>query len=534
MPTLPTTDARRRAAQSRQGVVGDPTAGLVADTVSEVAGRAQKVVNQIQQQQDDLSYAQAKADMVVADMDARAGLADDMDHATLVDRYGKGMGEAQTKAVSQIRNSRDRKRFEVEMQLFRARGNEVVSKRARGLERDERRANIAASLEALRDGALVDTAAGSDTLAVQTARNQIDMAVTAGYYSAEEGQKAKEAWAESYAVAKVEMMPLVDQIIALQGEGTIADEIAPDVRNDMLNTAIKATDTEVTKQASQAAADEIYDLNLPLKDQLSQARDIADPDIRDMTVKRLKERHREDTVIAEEDRISNLEEVYGIIDTPGSTIDDIPSDTWAQLSAKDRHAVEKYVKPGKILTNYSVWGALNRMKQDDPQAFAKVDLVDYRSVIDTTDLQAFSDDQNKILDAGAEFDGYQFLTDKQAVDGVARQIGIDTKPSASKKNIEKMGKWNWRYDQEVNQFKRDNKGREPNSTERNTILDNMALQVVIDRDLFFDDKARTFEIEAEGVPSEYIDDLALYLTSKDVEVTAENLQNAYRAFVNGE
>lgn len=140
MPVLPDITARRRAPRSRQGVVRDPTAGMVAEAVSGVARQAQSVVNQIQQQQDDLSYAQAKADMVVADIDARAGLEGRTDHAEFLKSYSESMDAARTKALSLIGNKRDRARFEVEDKLFKARGNELVNKRVRSLARDERRA----------------------------------------------------------------------------------------------------------------------------------------------------------------------------------------------------------------------------------------------------------------------------------------------------------------------------------------------------------------------------------------------------------
>lgn len=534
--TLPNINARRRAPQSRDGIVSDPTAGLVADTVSGVAGDAQRVANQIQQQQDDLSYAQAKADMVIADVDARSALKDDTDHKTHVERYAKPMGEALTKATSRIGNQRDRARFELENKLFMARNHELVNNRVRSLARDERRATTATTIEALRDSALTDTAEGADFLAAKTAGDLIDKGVAAGDYGFDEGRQIKDKLSESWAVAKIEMMGLPEQIVALQSEKGGANQIDPDVRAHMLETAIKATATEVTKGLSQAAADEIYETGEPLKDQLIRARDIEDASIRDATVKRLKERDREDKVVAEGERVSNLEKVYGVVDSPDTNFDDIPSDLWAQLPAKDRHAVEKYVKPGKILTNYSAWGALNRMKQNDPQAFAKVSLVDYMSIIDTSDLQAFSDDQNKILDAGPEFDGYQLQTDKQAVDGAAREIGIDTKPSANKGNIELAGKWNWRFDQNVNLFKRQNNGREPNSKERKEILDQMSVEVVTERNafLYFDLKDRAFEIsDIEGVPDDQIDRLVSLLRDNDLAATPDNIQEAWRRDQNG-
>lgn len=530
MPQLPNTDARRRAPQSQRGVIGDPTAGMVAETVSTAAGQAQGVVNQIQQQQDDLAFAQAKADMVVADIDARRGFEGDPDFATFGERYSKAMDEARTKAVSQISSPRIRKRFEVEDQLFMARGKELVAKQARAGEVDQRRGQIKGSLEALRDGALDDDAAGAEPLAVLTARNQIDTAVAAGYFSAEEGQAEKEKWAESFAVAKIEMLPVSEQIVALQAEGTIADEIDPDVRARMLEVAVKAAETEGVKQLSQAAADEIYEAGLSLKEQLALARDIENPSVRDLTVTRLTRRHAEDKVIAEDERITNLEEVYGIIDTPGSTVDDIPSDLWAQLPAKDRQAVEKYVSPGEIKTEFEIWYDLNTLKQTDPTTFSKVPLVNYRSRLATKDLQAFSDDQNKILEGAPEFDGYQLQTDKQAVDMAAREIGLDPTPGDNRNAAEKMGLWNWRFTQEVNQFKRQNKGREPSAEERRDILGAMSVQAVTNKRWFWANvRERAFEIaDIPGVPDEEIDNIVDRLVGAEMPATQTNIQEAWR------
>ena len=533
MPVLPTTEAHRRSVQSRRGVVSDPTAGLVADTVAGVAGQAQDVFNQIQQQQDDLAYAQAKADMVVADMDARASFEGDTDHATQLERYGKAMGEARTKVVSQIRSKRDRARFEVEDKLFHARGKELVNKRVRSLARDERRATINASLESLRDVGLADTAVGTDFLTLKTARDLVNKGVAAGDFGFDEGRQMKEQWEESFAVAAVEMMPLLEQIAALEGEGTIAGKIDPDIRADMLKTAIEATDTEVTKQASQAAADEIYDMDLPLKDQLPLAREIADPSIRDMVVKRLKERHREDAVITEEDRVSNLTDAYEFVDTLG--LDAIPSDLWAQMPQKDRNAVTKYAKPGPVELDVVKWYELKRMETEDPARFAGLNMLDWRPYLDDVEFKAMSEAQSKLQDGDNSFVVQLRSNDRMSEDAL-RLLGIKTSAKASKNDLQKAADFRLEFEQSLNALQTEQK-RKATPSEKQEILDQMTVRVVTEARIWPGPSATAlFEFDPADrpdVPDDWIVDLAEALEESGETVTKEAIELLYQDYQQG-
>ena len=76
---------------------------------------------------------------------------------------------------------------------------------------------------------------------------------------------------------------------------------------------------------SRDAADEIYELDIPIKDQLAAARAIENTAVRDATVSRLKTRHDEDKAIVEQARNQNLIDAYEIIDS-GQDLDGVPSD----------------------------------------------------------------------------------------------------------------------------------------------------------------------------------------------------------------
>ncbi len=418
--------------------------------------------------------------------------------------------------------------FELESDLDIERGAGVIRSSARKIEVDIERAGLAQDLEANRDTFLTFTDPESRMSMIAASTAQINGAVERGYLTAQEGVRDRQAWTENAVRGAITMMPPAEQVAMLSSENNISDLLDPDEKALLLTKALKTGKVEIAKQASQVAADEIFDLGLSISEQRKLAREIEDPTVRDATLTRLNARHQEVLQEEKEENSRDLEEVYSIVDAPDTTMDDIPSDLWADLPSKDRHAVEKYVRAGDIKTDFAVWSERNELKQSDPQAFVEIDLNKDRADLSTADLKAFSDDQNKIRDG--EVDQYTLLSDLQAVKQAATSVGIDVTPKKDKKKMAELGQWQYRFEQEVNQFKKQNKGREPDGGERKEILSNMAIQTVTNRrSLWFDVKDRVFEItNIPGVPDEEIDYIVIRLQENDLASSPANIQEAWR------
>lgn len=151
MPRLPTVDdlGARPVPQSRRSVVSVRNAGVVGEALSGVGQTVADTGFAIQEKEDRLSYAAAKAKLLEADVAARRELENDPDYETYESRYTERMGKAREEAAKLIRSKSDRSLFDIDTKTDLLRGSTAVASVAQRKRTDHRLATGYESLAVL-------------------------------------------------------------------------------------------------------------------------------------------------------------------------------------------------------------------------------------------------------------------------------------------------------------------------------------------------------------------------------------------------
>lgn len=148
----------------------------------------------------------------------------------------------------------------------------------------------------------------------------------------------------------------------------------------------KLLKTAGTRQASQVKADRIYRANRNEADMLAEARGIADPEVRDATVTRIKARIAEDKAIEQNVERKAANDAYSVI-ANGGGLDDIPVNVLSAMRGQDQITLKSLIaerESGK--STQTDWSHYYQMRQEaatDPEAFAQRNLINDFPMLDT-------------------------------------------------------------------------------------------------------------------------------------------------------
>lgn len=141
LPDLDTLGARP-VPVSRRGVASNPRAGAVGQALEGFGGTLAQVGSGLQQKEDRLAYASARAALLKSDIEARQEIENEPDFEKWESSYDERMTRARGEASQLIRSKADRALFEQETQDDLLRGRSAVSTAANGRRRDARVASL--------------------------------------------------------------------------------------------------------------------------------------------------------------------------------------------------------------------------------------------------------------------------------------------------------------------------------------------------------------------------------------------------------
>jgi hypothetical protein len=280
------------------------------------------------------------------------------------------------------------------------------------------------------------------------------------------------------------------------------------------------------KGESQRLSNQIY-AQYPnsLTDSVKEAKKIADPDVQDATIARIKDNFNIKEA-ADRERSENLHKRATDTIDSGGGIDKIPESDWKQFTLSERSALKSYAATRSKGTEpetswddyYSLKGMASSPKRKEE--YLKLNLMTYRSKMADTEFKELVNLQTDLRDGkgSAEklLDGYR--TDASIVDGALRGMGY--KPNTKNADeISLQNKFRRLVDERLIQYQQQH-GKKATNTETQAIVDKLSIQVVTEKGFIWDDKKRLFELPPEKIADIDIDDVVVPDTDRaEIEAT---------------
>jgi hypothetical protein len=265
MPKLPdVTSLQRPVPRSQRAIPSDRSGEIEGAAVADFGGNLARIGGDIQQRQDRFAYAQARSELLQADIAIRRELENDQDFATYEQRYREKLGKAREGATAKVQGRMDRALFEQETKLDIERGVSSVREIARRKEVDVGRAGLQQTLANNRTVALETGDEALRTALISSTTDAILGARDKGYINAQEAVDERQRWTADYAEGFLDIKPLPERIkILSEPKGTPADYIAPDRRAVLLKAArneLKAEQDRLKTEARQVLGDQLQDI----------------------------------------------------------------------------------------------------------------------------------------------------------------------------------------------------------------------------------------------------------------------------------
>jgi len=283
---------------------------------------------------------------------------------------------------------------------------------------------------------------------------------------------------------------------------------------------------------SQRETDQIIRQDMSMKDSLKKAREITDPEVRDATVRRVKQRLNEKKQVAtieKQDAFNKaIENVYATKSTDGLTSEEI-----SNLSGKRRDSLNKvmdYISQGLEPPNDPV--AYNDLMilastPELKEKFLQTDINEHAHELSNANRQKLVARQVSLRDrmsksAGkddAEFKG--FLSDTKVVSTSLAEAGI--------KDKKKIAEFNQKVNEKVIEWKEANDKKKMPQKDFQSLVDSMLFKVnVVDGGfMWFDKEKSIYELEGgEEISSVDVDDIP----AKDLQFIRQALAKAGQNF----
>lgn len=482
--------------RSARGIVPsdmvDQSAAIEAESLGRFAENVGGIARQFGEREDKFNYAQAKSSLLQADIAARKSLENDNDWSTYETRYQESMSKALEGSAKMIRGNRDRSLFEMDSKLDVERGLQEIRGKAKVREVDWGRSTTDQTLEANRAAAMNAPDDITRQAVLSASKEAIIGAKEKGYYSEQEATNLFQGFRDSYATGYLAMQPAEKRIEMLSGKNTVAEYLQPDVRAKLLEHAKNESRELRVRRESQAAEDSIVAKLGPTPAALAEARKIADPEVRDSTVSRIKAREVEAKQRDIESRDALGEEALRFIND-GGRFADLPLRIKNGLKPSALSSLRSYAESGKRATAPETLVELSSHFADDPQSFGETDLLAYRDRLSDNDFEKFVDLQRKVRSGNVDGKASGFQSITQVKDAKLRELFGGTTAKGDKQT--RINNFTTQFEAELKSFKEET-GKAARTDDARKILDNLTAEVSIN---WGSDK-RVYELKDGDIP----------------------------------
>ena len=433
MATIPQAVDLGARPSLRSSRVDIPSGGMEqADALANAAATFANVMSERRQKQDAFRYANAKNDLLLADIQAREALKEDQDWATYNERYRTAMTEALNASSAAIRNDHDRAIFDAESRLVIERGAVQVGDYGRTVEIDEKAAGLEASLSRSRESIiLADPGTRNDML--MTVRDQIDAARAEGWLDDVRGETMAQAFTQDVAMATLVSMdpedrqkaleaslayrtggPLTpDDIRAGKGTGSIADFMHADVAAQLLEKTKAENKTTNDRIAAFAVVDESF-AQFPMEyqaaDRARYIRENTEGDIRAVAESALRSRNQDQ----ENESLAQRRDIVNFwserMENDAMRYDDIPAKELEMLTPQEKTYLRDYDQnrlDGREFaerTDWDKWGAWMELS-DSAKMDVDLTSAEWKTTMDAPTWRSMLAQQEQITSAAESGSG---------------------------------------------------------------------------------------------------------------------------------
>lgn len=324
------------------------------------------------------------------------------------------------------------------------------------------------------------------------------------------------------------------------------EETRGQINGEAIAKIEKAIEEGGLRGQSQEKADEIISAGGTLTEQREKVRAIENPKLRDAVQTRVEHdaaiREREER---ERDE-ATLTTAYNAVEKAGGDYFAIPSTVRASLPGPARNALRSYAehiaRGVPVKTDLPTYYDLMKTAAENPEAFIKTNLLNYRGKLDEVEFKQLAGLQLQFRNgerSAADKDLATFRTNQQIVDDTLLQYGID--PSGKEQSPDER--------LSIAQLRRMLDLRVEASTKPGTKPSNVDIQIALDELItaaapasvkgtwaglftsapFFDTTApkRLIDMRPGEVPAKYIEQIKEALTAKKRTISDQTILDAY-------
>jgi hypothetical protein len=231
---------------------------------------------------------------------------------------------------------------------------------------------------------------------------------------------------------------VINNLLAQEQEQAAAiyyDEVKGQIDGTRRDELLKAIEIGGRKRQSQKLADDIVAAGGTLTEQRDKARSIEDPDTRDLVMQRIEHENAVSEKAERDAEKADAMQATNIVEQTGR-FDAIPAPLLARLEPGLRSSLRSYAlqkaKGLPVETNPSVYYGYLQMAANEPDAFAKTNLLANRHQLDESDFKQLASLQLSITNgnrSASEKDLAGFRTKSEILDNTLQQYGIESRPA---------------------------------------------------------------------------------------------------------
>ena len=293
------------------------------------------------------------------------------------------------------------------------------------------------------------------------------------------------------------------------------------------------------RRESQLNTGSIMAQELTMSESLAEARSIDNPEVRDETVRRVKNRFAENKQIKIQESNEKFETISVVLEQDKS-LDNISTQVMEDISNSERQALlrrEKQLKSGEdVKTDLNVYYELEQLAAENKKAFLNTNLRSYMDKLSPSDFKKFSSLRKGLMsgkDSATELrDGLESKT--SIVNGALKSMQIKFDSKANKKDTTKAQLFRKRVDQQVID-KQQLTGKKITNDELRTIVDDLKVDVVTSEGYIYDDTKPLFELEEtetgtmkyESVPASQVEKIKATMKRRNIPFSEELVLKLY-------
>jgi hypothetical protein len=342
-------------------------------------------------------------------------------------------------------------------------------------------------------------------------------------------QKIREHNSKTHRAILEQMINNGEDLVAKEYFSANRDAIDVDDEDNLVR-ALKASSI---KGEAIRLSDKILEKHPLMSDALAEAKKIKDEDVREKAEAKIKEHFSIKRQAMEEDERQRFHQAHEILSKTGR-LDKVPTTLFQSLPPEKQKALEQrhknMVEGTYVPTKKDVYYKLESMAAENPDGFAKLDLLEYERDLNPRDFTRLVTKQSNIKKGGdsAEEELIGLRTKKQIVDDLLRDRGLDPTPNKpGSKDAQQVNEFRSQLDELIIDF-RTTKGKKPSAEEIKAMAEKLMVKTVVEKPFWFDSEKMAFDLKIEDIPASEKAKISEAIKRKRLPVSEKLILKLYR------